>query len=427
MKRIIFLLFVITACISCKTKQEPDMLESEVTTNGQQPHDQLRRIQVQNDYLSMCTDSDAYYQRDFEDHMDYLYLRDTYYHDGLYDKAYSELAEYGEILTSDILSGIETYIMCFGTEQDVYKLQHRNYRILTGKSFSYMSFTSGGFAIFCNDNRSPYELIYYSDNGTFDSDYFSEYNNIVAYILDLLYAPSGTDRDASIKKIIGNRYSFTFADMVNFHICTKTFFEAIPYNYIPCPYTFFPYYNHSINLLPWTQTNPFNQYCVGFHPTGTIPLSIAKILTRLGYEESINGTGFPSSTFISGQNMDKLYQALGYFYTQVQSLYSDGVTIGNTSAGLTLLNNLGVQTRYLYAGSYTSDTIQNQLTSNKWIIGVQENEWYVIVGLERTADCDNYYEKIQVDYNNLFIDDIHLVTFDNNEYDLIICDYTPSI
>lgn len=122
MKKIFFLLFVITACISCKTKQEPDMLESEVTTNGQQPHDHLRRIQVQNDYLSMCNDSDQYYQRELENHMEYLSLRETYFQDGLYYKAYYELDEYGYILTSDILSGIETYITCFGTEQDVYKL-----------------------------------------------------------------------------------------------------------------------------------------------------------------------------------------------------------------------------------------------------------------------------------------------------------------
>ncbi len=427
MKKIFFLLFAITACIGCKTKQEPDMLESEVTTNGQQPHDQLRRIQVQNDYLSMCTDSDAYYQRDYEDHMSYLELRDAYFHDELYYKAYNELDEYGHIFTSDVLSGLETYIMCFGTELDIYKLQHRNYRVLTGKSYSYMTFTSGGYAIFCNDKRSPYELIYYSDNGIFDFDYFSVYNNIVAYLLEDLYALSGTNRDASTKKIIGNHYSFTLADMVNFHIFTKSLFDALPYNYIPCPYIYFPYFVHTSNLLPWTQTFPYNQYCVDYRPTGTIPLSIAKILTHLGYEEDINGTAFPSSTFVSGQNMEKLYCALGYFYTQVQSSYSNGVTIGNTSAGLTLLHNLGIDTHYLNAGSYTSDTILNQLSANKWVIAVQENEWYVIVGFERTADCEKIYEKIQIDFNNLNNEDIPNATFDKNEYDLIICDYTPSI
>lgn len=309
----------------------------------------------------------------------------------------------------EIFPHLENFVNSYGTADQMNFLNSQSF--VVPEHFYYIyNFQEAGFAVYCLDQRVPDGLMFYSNDGYLESEDLSL--DGIENIIFPRRCSSHRELDDFFNRYDSTRYNITdepdtirfrAIDLFNYTIYALTYCTTIDYiddcicNYNCNSYT----QTFTQEYLHWNQNAPFNHFCFP-HLTGSIPLTIVKVLSYLDYSGDILDFFFNSDAYKQGQNMIELYNHINRIGNYVQNVYCSSNTRGNTNLGYLLLQQI-FGTDNVTITDFTSWDINtwdiiDHLNNGDVVIRIAEDDWQLVTAItfvepynsNSTCVCDSH-------------------------------------
>ena len=261
-----------------------------------------------------------------------------------------------------------------------------------------------GYVVYCTDSRVDDGLLMYSETGHiraselsfapledhigFDMDGIDTNNPLaVYYFMDSIKSALFHMCYPDDKYNEFSSYTEYRSAMETLRCCTNNYYPSDPPS---CIATTCETSAHSFRdrALHWHQSYPYNIYSYQGNLIGSVPLTIAKILTYSNYQDYLYNNYFDSYSYSQGLNMNNLYIHLQNLSNNLSIIQGTQNTICNQSAAIQLLRSLGYTIDEQYFDSFDElEYIEQSIFLGRYVVKILGNDWELVDAITYPRPC----------------------------------------